>query len=48
MKATVLEEVMAVLRRLMKAVFFFRDESRELLVQKISSQVSARKTCNTS
>ena len=36
-KPTVLEEVMAVLRRLMKAVFFFKDESSELLVEKTSS-----------
>lgn len=29
--------VIAVLRRLMKAVFFFRDESRDLLTEKRSS-----------
>lgn len=44
MKATVLEDVMAVLRRLMKAVFFFKDESSELLVEKISTQVSVQET----
>lgn len=48
MKAMVLEEVMAVLRRLMKAVFFFKDESSELLVEKTSSQVSVQKTGNMS
>lgn len=48
MKARVLEEVMAVLRRLMKAVFFFKDESSELLVEKTSSQVSVQKAGNTS
>lgn len=44
MKATVLEDVMAVLRRLMKAVFFFKDESSELLVEKTSTQVSVQET----
>lgn len=44
MKATVLEDVMAVLRRLMKAVFFFKDESSELLVEKISTHVSVQET----
>lgn len=44
MKATVLEDVMAVLRRLMKAVFFFKDESSELLVENTSTQVSVQET----
>ena len=48
MKATVLEDVMAVLRRLMKAVFFFKDESSELLVEKTSTQVSVQETGNLS
>lgn len=46
MKAIVLEGVMAVLRRLMKAVFFFKDESSELLVGKTSSEASVQKTGN--
>lgn len=44
MKATVLEDVMAVLKRFMKAVFFFKDESSELLVEKTSTQVSVQET----